>query len=130
MSKRTFEIHRRRILQGVGGVMLGLPALESLHWPGVLNLEVNDTKPVWGLRPGLVDAFVDAGWELDAHTITHPDLTQVPPARLWTEVDDATIARLLAADAPRAAVDALVDRALDNGGADNVTVVVIDISTT
>ena len=64
-----------------------LPALESLHWPGVLNLEVNDTKPVWGLRPGLVDAFVDAGWELDAHTISHPDLTQVPPARLWTEVD-------------------------------------------
>ena len=64
-----------------------LPALESLHWPGVLNLEVNDTKPVWGLRPGLVDAFVDAGWELDAHTITHPDLTQVPPTRLWTEVD-------------------------------------------
>jgi peptidoglycan/xylan/chitin deacetylase (PgdA/CDA1 family) len=64
-----------------------LPALESLHWPGVLNLEVNNTKPVWGLRPGLVDALVDAGWELDAHTISHPDLTQVPSARLWTEVD-------------------------------------------
>jgi len=64
-----------------------LPALRALHWPGVLDLEVDDTKPVWGLRPGLVEALVDAGWEIDAHTITHPDLTQVSPARLWWEVD-------------------------------------------
>ncbi len=27
-----------------------------------------------------------AGWELDAHTITHPDLTHVDDAQLWREV--------------------------------------------
>ena len=27
-----------------------------------------------------------AGWELDAHTITHPDLTQIDDAQLWHEV--------------------------------------------
>jgi peptidoglycan/xylan/chitin deacetylase (PgdA/CDA1 family) len=64
-----------------------LPMLRSVHWPGVLNLEVNNTKPVWGLRPGLVHALLRAGWELDAHTITHPDLTEVPAGRLWREVD-------------------------------------------
>jgi peptidoglycan/xylan/chitin deacetylase (PgdA/CDA1 family) len=64
-----------------------LPALRALHWPGVLNLEVNNTKRVWGLGPGLVRALIGAGWEIDAHTITHPDLTQVPPDRLWAEVD-------------------------------------------
>jgi peptidoglycan/xylan/chitin deacetylase (PgdA/CDA1 family) len=64
-----------------------LPMLHAVHWAGVLNLEVNNLKPVWGLRPGLVHALLRAGWELDAHTITHPDLTEVPPDRLWTEVD-------------------------------------------
>jgi peptidoglycan/xylan/chitin deacetylase (PgdA/CDA1 family) len=63
-----------------------LPTLRAVHWPGVLNLEVNNLKPVWGLRPGLVHALVRAGWELDAHTISHPDLTQVSAARAWTEV--------------------------------------------
>jgi peptidoglycan/xylan/chitin deacetylase (PgdA/CDA1 family) len=63
-----------------------LPALRALRWPGVLNLEVNNTKRVWGLEPGLVRALLAAGWELDAHTITHPDLTHVATARLWTEV--------------------------------------------
>jgi len=64
-----------------------LPELRALHWPGVLNLEVRNTKPVWGLRPGEVRALIAAGWEVDAHTVTHPDLTKVDPKRLWFEVD-------------------------------------------
>ena len=63
-----------------------LPALRALHWPGVLNLEVANTRPVWGLRPGLVRALVHAGCEVDAHTVTHPDLTTLDPRRLWYEV--------------------------------------------
>ncbi len=63
-----------------------LPALRALHWPGVLNLEVANTRPVWGLRRGLVRALVHAGWEVDAHTVTHPDLTTLDPRRLWYEV--------------------------------------------
>jgi peptidoglycan/xylan/chitin deacetylase (PgdA/CDA1 family) len=32
-----------------------------------------------------------AGWELDAHTITHPDLTHVDDARLWQEVHGSRV---------------------------------------
>jgi peptidoglycan/xylan/chitin deacetylase (PgdA/CDA1 family) len=34
-----------------------------------------------------VRSLIAAGWEIDAHTITHPDLTTVDDARLWREVD-------------------------------------------
>src|SRR4051812_34621049 len=30
-TRRSFDIYRRRILQGVGGVFIGLPALEALQ---------------------------------------------------------------------------------------------------
>ncbi len=47
---------------------------------------------------------------------------------LTNEVDDATIAGVLAAhESPAAAVDDLVDRALEAGGRDNVSVAVIDV---
>jgi peptidoglycan/xylan/chitin deacetylase (PgdA/CDA1 family) len=63
-----------------------LPVLRKLGWPGVLNLKVNAlhsryTLPAWRVRQMLA-----AGWELDAHTITHPDLRRVDDAQLWREV--------------------------------------------
>jgi len=61
------------------------PALAALHWPGVLNLEVNNLRN-GGLRPAQVRKLIAAGWEIDAHTLTHPDLTTVDAARLRTEV--------------------------------------------
>jgi peptidoglycan/xylan/chitin deacetylase (PgdA/CDA1 family) len=63
-----------------------LPALKARHWPGVLNLEVRNLQPVWGIRPPGVRKLLAAGWELDAHTLTHPDLTTVDPVRLRDEV--------------------------------------------
>jgi len=63
-----------------------LPVLRSHHWPGVLNLELRNTEPVWGTRPGEVRKLIRAGWEIDSHTITHPDLTTLDPARLREEV--------------------------------------------
>jgi len=66
-----------------------LPVLRALHWPGVLNLEVRNTTPVWGLRPGLVRALIAAGWEVDSHTLTHPDLTTLDAAQLKREVGDS-----------------------------------------
>jgi peptidoglycan/xylan/chitin deacetylase (PgdA/CDA1 family) len=33
-----------------------------------------------------VRKLIGAGWEIDAHTLTHPDLTQVDAARLKDEV--------------------------------------------
>ena len=62
------------------------PVLRSLHWPGVLNLKVNALNSRFTLSAWRVREMVAAGWELDAHTITHPDLTQVGDAQLWNEV--------------------------------------------
>jgi|KBSMisStandDraft_5_1062788.scaffolds.fasta_scaffold168906_2 peptidoglycan/xylan/chitin deacetylase (PgdA/CDA1 family) len=67
-------------------VRTALPALKARHWPGVLNLEVANLKPVWGIRPPGVRKLLAAGWELDAHTLTHPDLTKADAARLREEV--------------------------------------------
>jgi peptidoglycan/xylan/chitin deacetylase (PgdA/CDA1 family) len=67
-------------------VRTALPVLKARHWPGVLNLEVANLKPVWGIRPPGVRKLLAAGWELGAHTLTHPDLTRVDAARLREEV--------------------------------------------
>ena len=63
-----------------------LPILKARHWPGVLNLEVRNLQPVWGIRPPGIRKLLAAGWELDAHTLTHPDLTKVGPKQLHDEV--------------------------------------------
>ena len=63
-----------------------LPVLKAHKWPGVLNLEYRNLKPVWGIRLTGIRKLLAAGWELDAHTLTHPDLTAVDAARLHEEV--------------------------------------------
>jgi peptidoglycan/xylan/chitin deacetylase (PgdA/CDA1 family) len=63
-----------------------LPILRARHWPGVLNLTVDHEDDFWGLPPRLVRALIDAGWELDSHTLTHPDLTGLDDADLHHEV--------------------------------------------
>jgi peptidoglycan/xylan/chitin deacetylase (PgdA/CDA1 family) len=60
--------------------------LKAHHWPGVLNLEVRNLKPVWGIRPPGVRKLIRWGWEIDAHTINHPDLTTLGAAQLREEV--------------------------------------------
>ena len=72
-------------------VKTALPVLKARHWPGVLNLEVANLKPVWGIRPPGVRKLLAAGWEVDAHTLTHPDLTKVDSARLREEVTGSRI---------------------------------------
>jgi peptidoglycan/xylan/chitin deacetylase (PgdA/CDA1 family) len=62
------------------------PVLRTHHWPGVLNMEVNFLHGVGALVPWRVRKLIDAGWELDDHTLTHPDLTTLNKAELWREV--------------------------------------------
>jgi len=69
-----------------------MPVLHKLHWPGVLNLKVDALKSPYALPPWRVQQMLAAGWELDAHTITHPDLTRVDDARLWQEVHGSRVA--------------------------------------
>jgi len=68
-----------------------LPVLHRLHWPGVLNLKVNALRSKYTLPAWRVRQMLAAGWELDAHTITHPDLTHVDDARLWQEVHGSRV---------------------------------------
>jgi peptidoglycan/xylan/chitin deacetylase (PgdA/CDA1 family) len=62
------------------------PVLERLHWPGVLNLEVNNVLTPGDLSAPHVKALIRAGWEVDSHTVTHPDLTRVTPQQLRDEL--------------------------------------------
>ena len=62
-----------------------LPTLRKLDWPGVLNLELRNVGPR-NLSARQVNGLIAAGWEIDSHTIDHPDLTTVGPARMDHEL--------------------------------------------
>jgi peptidoglycan/xylan/chitin deacetylase (PgdA/CDA1 family) len=64
-----------------------MPILREHRWPGVLNLQINQTR--LDLKPNEVRQLIAAGWEVDAHTYTHPDLTTVDSFRLTHEIADA-----------------------------------------
>lgn len=66
-----------------------LPVLRSHGWPGVLNLQLNQMR--YDLKPDAVRALIRAGWEVDAHTYTHPDLTTVADPQLSHELADARV---------------------------------------
>jgi peptidoglycan/xylan/chitin deacetylase (PgdA/CDA1 family) len=71
------------------------PTLRKHGWAGVLNLVVDNVKS-GDLTAGQVRALIAAGWEIDAHTVTHPDLVALDPARLRYEVSGsrATLRRM------------------------------------
>ncbi|SRR5712691_3816821 len=57
-----------------------LPILRKHHWPGVLFLQIGNLAPV------RVRELQGGGWEIDAHTFTHPDLTMVGSVQLRREI--------------------------------------------
>jgi peptidoglycan/xylan/chitin deacetylase (PgdA/CDA1 family) len=63
-----------------------MPVLRGLRWPGVLNLEVKNLSVAGGITKAQVRRLIAAGWEIDAHTITHRDLTTLDPATVRQEV--------------------------------------------
>ena len=64
------------------------PILEAAGWPGVLNLEGKNIGK-GGLTTTQVEGLIAAGWEIDSHTLTHPDLTNSDDASLKTELVDS-----------------------------------------
>jgi peptidoglycan/xylan/chitin deacetylase (PgdA/CDA1 family) len=78
-----------------GHVQHALPILAAAGWPGVLNLELNNLAGIGGTKA--VKRLIAAGWEIDAHTISHPDLTTLGPAALHEQVagSRARLRRLL-----------------------------------
>lgn len=61
------------------------PVLEELGWVGVLYLTTRNVGPT--IKEGSVRKLMKAGWELGAHTVTHPDLTTLDAAGLQRELD-------------------------------------------
>jgi peptidoglycan/xylan/chitin deacetylase (PgdA/CDA1 family) len=68
-----------------GDFVYARPTLQRLRWPADLNLLV---KNLGGeLTDSMVEQLIDDGWEIDAHTISHLDLTTMGGSRLRREVD-------------------------------------------
>ena len=67
------------------------PVLTARHWPGVLNLDLSNLDPPWGLSARRVRALVRRGWEVNSHTRTHADLTGLDAAHLKLEVHGSRI---------------------------------------
>ena len=66
---------------------IALPVLRRQRWPAVLNLALSHLDDLGG--DDAVRRMIGAGWEIDAHSRTHPDLTRLPDARLEDEVAGA-----------------------------------------
>ncbi|HEY6761839.1 MAG TPA: polysaccharide deacetylase family protein [Baekduia sp.] len=62
------------------------PALAARGWPGTMNLELGRLDAPGGLSTAAIGRMRRAGWEIDDHTVTHPDLTRVSAQRLAAEV--------------------------------------------
>jgi len=60
--------------------------LRARGWPGVLNLQVDRLGAPGGLTRAQVRRMLADGWELGAHTLSHPDLTAVGPRRVRREL--------------------------------------------
>jgi peptidoglycan/xylan/chitin deacetylase (PgdA/CDA1 family) len=65
-----------------------LPVLRNMGWPGVLNLKVNSLYQR-ELTDAMVQRMIDAGWEIDSHTINHLDVSELDPDSLEHEVADS-----------------------------------------
>ena len=68
-----------------------LPVLRRLGWSGALNLKVKVIGEAGGLSEWQVRALLAVGWELDSHTISHPDLTTLGPEQLRHEVTESRL---------------------------------------
>ena len=65
---------------------VALPELRRRGWPGVLNLALHHLDVRGGISSRQVEELIAAGWEIDAHTLTHPDLTSISDRELAREV--------------------------------------------
>ena len=105
-----------------GHVRHALPALRRAGWPGVLNLAWSFLTDIGG--ESAVRRLVRAGWEIDSHSLTHRDLTQLDDAALRSELTESRT-RIRDAFGPRTAeffaypygrLDARVRRAARDAG--------------
>jgi peptidoglycan/xylan/chitin deacetylase (PgdA/CDA1 family) len=63
-----------------------MPILREHGWPGVLNLDLSNLEPSWGIQPRMVRELIAAGWKIEAHSLTHTDLSGLGGDALRREV--------------------------------------------
>ncbi|MBJ7471155.1 MAG: polysaccharide deacetylase family protein [Solirubrobacteraceae bacterium] len=72
----------------ISQVMAAAPVLKDAGWPGVLNLTLdhvgNDGIPKWGVR-----RLIKQGWDIDSHTLDHPDVTTLGADELRRQLVDS-----------------------------------------
>jgi len=61
--------------------------LRKHRWPGVLNLVLHSLGTEGGLSATRIKLMLKDGWELGAHSLTHPDLTTLDAVALQREVE-------------------------------------------
>jgi peptidoglycan/xylan/chitin deacetylase (PgdA/CDA1 family) len=64
----------------------GFRSLREKGWPGVLNLAVKNLYVRGGISEKQVRRLIASDWEIDAHTLSHPDLTTIDDRQLAREV--------------------------------------------
>jgi peptidoglycan/xylan/chitin deacetylase (PgdA/CDA1 family) len=72
-----------------GHLTAALPILAARRWPGVLNLDVSNLAPPWGVGLVGVRKLIAAGWAIDAHSLTHADLALAGGAALTREISSS-----------------------------------------
>lgn len=58
------------------------PLLKSMGWPAVLCLLTGQSTGRTSMDPSQVRALIREGWEIDSHSLNHPDLTTLPAEEL------------------------------------------------
>jgi peptidoglycan/xylan/chitin deacetylase (PgdA/CDA1 family) len=62
------------------------PVLRRLGWPGVLFLSMRFLDDDDGISSRQVRSLIGQGWAVDAHTLTHPDLTTLDGDAMRREI--------------------------------------------
>jgi peptidoglycan/xylan/chitin deacetylase (PgdA/CDA1 family) len=70
----------------LGQGKVAAPVLAARRWPGVINVVLHNLGVPGGIGAARLRAMIHAGWELDAHTLTHRDLTTLDAAQLRHEL--------------------------------------------
>lgn len=71
----------------------GLPLLREFGMPGSLFviIDVANTAELksqaWGMTWAQIKEFRDAGWEIGSHSVTHPNLTELPVTDVMQELE-------------------------------------------
>jgi peptidoglycan/xylan/chitin deacetylase (PgdA/CDA1 family) len=65
------------------------PVLRKYRWPANINVIVSALDTNYGLSSRMIRTLIGRGWEIDCHTISHPELTRLSWSSLTAEIGGA-----------------------------------------